>query len=95
MIVRADVETKAQVRAALDRAAARGTDPVAALDDLQLLHHPGLRREIIRESVLMIAGLLREASVKQLLEQGERMPTTALDTKRVIETWLDRIASQR
>ncbi len=88
MLVRAGIETKAQVRVALQRASDRGRDPVAALDDLGLLWSPEKQKQVTADAALMLAGLLAQLTVRQLTPPGDRVAQTPLDTKRAIEMWL-------
>ena len=77
-----------QTRRVLKVAQDRGVDRVLALDDAGLLLYPALRAAIIAHALDDIADLIDEATVKQLVPTGDRMPTTPLDTKRVIVGWL-------
>ena len=77
-----------QTRRVLKVARERGVDPVLALDDAGLLLYPQLRAGIIAQALDDITDLIDEASVKQLMPVGDRMPTTPLDTKRAVVNWL-------
>lgn len=88
VLIRADSETKAHVRAALHRSATRGTDQVQALDDLGLLWSPDKQKQVMREAAQMVADLLQQSTLRQITPPGERVPQTPLDTKRVIEQWI-------
>lgn len=81
-------EVKEQARRVLKVAQQRGVDRAVALHDAGLLLFPQLRAAIIAQALDDIADLVDEASVKQLVPTGDRMPTTPLDTKRVIVGWL-------
>jgi hypothetical protein len=81
-------EVMEQTRRVLRVARERGVDPVVALDDAGLLLHPALRASLIAQAMDNIADLIDEASVKQLVPTGERMPATPLDTKRIIVGWI-------
>jgi len=85
---RPDEQIIEQTRRVLKVARERGTDVVLALDDAGLLLYPQLRAGIIAQALDDIADLIDEASVKQLMPVGYRMPTTPLDTKRAVVHWL-------
>jgi len=82
--LRPSEEVMEQTRRVLKVAQERGADRVLALDDAGLLLYPQLRAAIIAQALDDIAKLIDEATVKQLLMIGNRMPTTPLDTKHVL-----------
>ena len=84
---RADQETLDKVHRVLADAAARGVDPALALDDAALLWTDRRYREAVAASVTVLATLLDETALKQIAA-GERMPTSPMDTKRLIIGWL-------
>lgn len=84
----ADEGTLAHVRTVLAEAARRGQDPALALDKAGLLTSPGHRRAVTAEAFHQLAAALEEMTVAQLVAKGQRVPATALDTKRAV---VDRI----
>lgn len=82
-----DAQTAARVRDCLQRCARDGVDPARALDREGLLHHPVLDFQIRKNMVLKAASALEDATLAQIA-RDVRIPSTALDTKRLIVKWL-------
>lgn len=89
-MLRADEGTLQRVREVLAAAMDRGADPAELLDRAGLLWHPGRQNLLSADLLGDAAERVDYASVRQLLADGERMPVTALDTKRVVAGWLRR-----
>lgn len=92
-MLKADEAAVLKAQQVLIKATVRGTDPVRALDELGLLHHERLRRQIMADTLSQAADLLYQTTVKQLAA-GQRAPQTPLDTKRCVELWLREQAAQ-
>lgn len=88
-MLKADADTVLEVQGVLASAAARGTDPVRALDELGLLHYESRRLQAMAGTLEQAAQLLSEITTGQLATlANDRRPQTPLDTKRHIEMWL-------
>lgn len=94
-MLRADLDTLQRVRAVLADAAQRGLDPAETLDQAGLLDHPVKTAAGMKATLTGTARMLEEYQVSQLARvTGQHMPTTALDTKRLVVAWLDDVAGQ-
>lgn len=86
---RADEASLQQVRRVLAEAQRKGSDPAELLDRAGLIMHPALGLMIAREALGELARVLDEIKVAQLAKVlGQRIPTTALDTKQYIVQWI-------
>lgn len=87
-----DLKNELAIRASLARSAARGADPIRALDELGFLLYPNKRRQLQAETLLQAADLLDQLTVKHL--PASKAPLTPLDTKRVTAQWLRLMAQE-
>ena len=90
---KADLATLQRVRTCLTQAASRGEDPALALEKAGLLWFPQRYRESVSASLSLTATSLSEHTIKQLAGD-QRMPTSPLDTKRLVVTWLEQFADK-
>lgn len=94
-MLHADLDTLAQVRVVLADAAARGADAAESLDRAGLLWFPARMEALRVDTVNHVAQVLDAVQIKQVAQAlTERMPTTPLDAKRVLVTWLRKVAAQ-
>lgn len=90
---KADLATLQRVRTCLTQAAARSVDPALALEQAGLLWYPQRYRESVSASLSLAATALSEHTIKQLAG-AQRMPTSPLDTKRLVVGWLEQFAEK-
>lgn len=91
-MLRVDLKNELQIRASLARSAARGADPIRALDELGYLLYPGKQRKLQADTLRQTADLLDQLTVKHL--PAVKAPLTPLDTKRVTAEWLRLMAEE-
>lgn len=91
--MRADEATLQRTRMVLTEAMGKGADPAEALNKAGLLWFPQREAQHRGDALRRAAQVLDEMQVSQLAQvTNSRMPLTALDTKRVVVTWLGQIA---
>lgn len=94
-MLHADLDTLQRVRVVLAEAMEKGWDPAEALDRAGLLDHPAKKDAGVKAALVGAARMLDEYQVAQLAaEVSMRMPQTALDTKRLVVSWLEHTAGR-
>lgn len=94
-----DPDTATRIRLKMLDCAAKGTDPIRALDELGFLSFPALEQQCRHDTVSAVADLLNASTIDRIAAglrdpwgQRLRVPATAQDTKDAIVRWLHNIA---
>ena len=85
--LQADLDTLQRVRVVLADAMERGLDAAEALDRAGLLLYQARTLQITANMLYDTADVVDQTTVPQIAAP-DRMPTSPLDTKRQIATWL-------